>query len=204
MKKLIKLISICLLPIAFIILVIFSIRVFVSDFRFAHQTSMVYQLPFPWAKYFLTVSVKKFITKTFNNQELGLPRRYIYINEQSEQKLLSATPNSTKEWVNGYILNNSKQFQDIQIRYRGDNPRNYLLEKKSIRIKTKKNQLFGRKRYFEYFPFNVGKYISAKIAEDMRVLVSKPKLIELYVNGQSDGIFVENEKINENSTNKKS
>ena len=32
----------------------------------------------------------------------------------------------------------------------------------------------------------------------MGVLISKPKLIELYVNGQSDGIFVENEKINEN------
>ena len=110
---------------------------------------MVYQHPFPWAKYFVTVSIKKFIAKTFNNQELGLPRRYIYISEQSEQKLLSATPNSTKEWVNGYILNNSKKFQDIQIRYRGDNPRNWLLEKKSIRIKTRKNQLFGRKRYFE-------------------------------------------------------
>jgi len=198
MKKLIKLISIWLLPIAFIILVIFSIRVFVSDFRFAHQTSMVYQPPFPWAKYFVTVSIKKTIIKIFNNQELGLPRRYIYINEQAAQKLLSATPNSTKEWVNGYILNNSKQFQDIQIRYRGDNPRNWLLEKKTIRIKTKKNQLLGRKRYFEYFPLRVAKYISAKIAEDMGVLVSKPKLIELYVNGQSDGIFVENEKINEN------
>jgi hypothetical protein len=198
MKKLIKLISIWLLPIAFIILVIFSIRVFVSDFRFGHQTSMVYQNPFPWAKYFVTVSIKKFIIKTFNNQELGLPHRYMYLNEQSEQKLLSATPNSTKEWVDGYILNNSKKFQDIQIRYRGDNPRNWLLEKKSIRIKTKKTQLFGRKRYFEYFPFEIQKYISAKIAEDMGVLISKPKLIELYVNGQSDGIFVENEKINEN------
>ena len=108
MKKLIKLISIWLLPIAFIILVIFSIRVFVSDFRFAHQSSMVYQNPFPWAKYFLTVSIKKFITKTFNNQELGLPRRYMYLSEQSEQKLLSSTPNSTKDWVDGYILNNSK------------------------------------------------------------------------------------------------
>ena len=198
MKKLIKLISIWLLPITFIILVIFSIRVFVSDFRFAHQTSMVYQWPFPWAKYFVTVSIKKFLAKTFNNQEMGLPRRYIYLSEQSEQKLLSSTPNSTKDWVGGYILNNSKKFQDIQIRYRGDNPANWLLEKKSIRIKTRKTQLLGRKRYFEYFPLVVEKYISAKIAEDMGVLISKPKLIELYVNGQSDGIFIENEKINEN------
>ena len=198
MKKLIKLISIWLLPTAFIILVIFSIKVFVADFRYAHQTSMVYQPPMPWAKHFVTVSIKKFIVKTFNNQELGLPRRYIFLSEQSKEKLLSATPNSTKEWVDGYILNDSNKFQDIQIRYRGDNPLNWLLEKKSIRIKTKKTQLFGRKRYFEYFPLVVKKYISAKIAEDMGVLISKPKLIELYVNGQSDGIFVENEKINEN------
>ena len=63
MKKLIKLISIWLLPIAFIILVIFSIRVFVSDFRYAHQTSGVWKPPFPWAKYFVTVSINKFITK---------------------------------------------------------------------------------------------------------------------------------------------
>jgi len=173
MKKLFKLISIWSLPIVFIILVIFAIRVFVTDFRYSHQSSMVYMHPFPWAKYFVTVSIKKFITKTFNNQELGLPRRYIYLNEQSEQKLLSATPNSTKQWVDGYILNSSKKFQDIKIRYRGDNPSNWLLEKKSIRIKTRKNQLIGRKRYFEYFPLAVETYISAKIAEDMGVLISK-------------------------------
>ena len=198
MKKLFKLISIWLLPIVFIILIIFATRVFITDFRFAHQSSMVYQHPFPWVKYFITVSIKKFITNTFNNQEFGLPRRYIYLSEQSEQKLLSATPSSTKEWVDGYILNGSEKFQDIEIRYRGDNPRNWLLEKKSIRIKTKKNQLLGRKRYFEYLPLDIGRYISAKIAVDMGVLISKPKLIELYINGQSDGVFLENEKINEN------
>ena len=64
MKKLFKLISIWLLPIVFIILVIFAIRVFSADFRFGHQSSMIYQNPFPWAKYFVTVSINKFIAKT--------------------------------------------------------------------------------------------------------------------------------------------
>ena len=67
MKKLIKLISIWLLLTAFIILVIFSIKVFVADFRYAHQTSMVYQPPMPWAKHFVTVSIKKFIQSILNN-----------------------------------------------------------------------------------------------------------------------------------------
>jgi len=198
MKKLIKLTSAWLLPIVFIILIIFSIRVFFSDFRFSHQSSMVYQQPFPWAKYFINVSIKKFITNSFNSQKLGLPRRLIYISEQSEQKLLSATPNSTKEWVNGYIVNNRNKIQEIKIRYRGDNPRNWLLEKKSIRLKTKKSQLFNRQRYFEYFPLSVQKYMSSKIAQDIGVLVAQSKLVELYVNGQSDGVFVEKERINEN------
>ena len=132
MKKLIKLTSIWSLPIVFIILVIFSIRVFHSDFRFSHQSSMTYQQPFPWAKYFVNVSIKKFITRTFNDQKLGLPRKHIFISEQSEQKLLSATPNSTKKWVRGHIASNGNKIQEIQMRYRGDNPRNWLLEKKSI------------------------------------------------------------------------
>lgn len=198
MKKLIKLTSIWSLPIVFIILVIFSIRVFHSDFRFSHQSSMTYQQPFPWAKYFVNVSIKKFITRTFNDQKLGLPRKHIFISEQSEQKLLSATPNSTKKWVRGHIASNGNKIQEIQMRYRGDNPRNWLLEKKSIRLKTKKSELFGRQRYFEYFPLSVQKYMSSKIAQDIGVLVAQSKLIELYVNGQSNGVFVEKERINEN------
>lgn len=198
MKKLIKLTSIWLLPVAFVVLVIFSIRVFYADFRFSHQSFMTYQYPFPWAKYFVNVSLKKFITRTFNDQKLGLPRRYIFLNEQNEQKLLSATPNSTKKWVRGHIASNDNKIQEIQIRYRGDNPRNWLLEKKSIRLKTKKSELFGRQRYFEYFPLSVQKYMSSKVAQDIGVLVAQSKLIELYVNGQSDGVFVEKERINEN------
>ena len=198
MKKLIKLTLIWLLPITFMILVIFSIRVFVSDFRLGHQSSMIYSPPFPWAKHFVSVSIKKFISNTFNSQDFGLPRRYLYLSEQSEQKLLSALPNSSKEWVDGHILNNNKQIQNIQIRLRGDNPENWLLEKKSIRIKTKKKQQFGRIRYFEYFPLDVEKYISSKIAKDIGVLIPEPKLIELYINGQSDGVFYEKEKVNEN------
>ena len=134
MKKLIKLIIFWLFPVSFILMITFAINIFILDFRFAHQSHMIYQPPFSWSKYYTSLYFKKFLINTFSSKKIGLPQVHIYINEQSQEKLLSSTPNSTKQWVTGSMLNSNGDLQEIQIRYRGDNPQNWLLEKKNLRI----------------------------------------------------------------------
>ena len=120
------------------------------------------------------------------------------MNEQSQQKLLSNTPNSTKQWVKGSMLNSDGILQEIQIRYRGDNPQNWLLEKKNLRIKTRKKEMHDRKRYYEYTGFDLELFPINNIANRMGVLTNNSKLIELYVNGQSNGVFMQDERFDEN------
>ena len=198
MKKLIKLIIYWLFPVSFVLMLTFSINILITDFRFAHQSHMVYQYPYSWSKYFITVPVKKFFINTFNKKEVGLRQVHLYISEKSQEALLSKTPKSTKTWMPGSILNSKGNLQNIEVRYRGDNPRNWLFEKKSLRIKTRKREMFERRRYFEYWPFNLKLFVPSRIANRMKILSSESKLVELFINGESNGVFIENERIDEN------
>ena len=198
MKKLIKLIIFWLFPVSFILMITFAINIFILDFRFAHQSHMIYQPPFSWSKYYTSLYFKKFLINTFSSKKIGLPQVHIYINEQSQEKLLSSTPNSTKQWVTGSMLNSNGDLQEIQIRYRGDNPQNWLLEKKNLRIKTRKKEMHDRRRYYEYTGFDLELFPINNIAKRMGILTNNSKLIELYVNGESNGVFMQDERFDEN------
>ena len=127
MKKLFRLIIFWLFPVSFILIVTFAINIFILDFRYSHQSHMIYQPPFSWSKYYASIYFKKFLINTFGSKKIGLPQVHIYIGEQSQEKLLSKTPNSTKQWLPGSMLNINGNLQDKQIRNRGDNPQNWLL-----------------------------------------------------------------------------
>ena len=155
MLKLKKFISLWSFLIVFIVVIISFIKVITSDIQFSHKGIFIYQKPFPWLNYIVETSLKKSLSKLLNKyKEVGLPPRLIYINSQNEKKLLEATPNSTKNWVRASIYYNDK-LKNIRLRYGGDNPINWLLEKKRIRIKSNKLELFDTKRYLEYFPLKV-------------------------------------------------
>ena len=133
MKKLLKKIFLFILPVILISFFIFSYKVISLEFKFGHQTSQVYQNPFPWQKYLVLSKFKNFISKIFLNERLeNIERVNFYINEQDQRKLLRNTPNSTKEWVNAQILRPDTKLQQIQLRYRGDNPANWLKFKKTL------------------------------------------------------------------------
>ena len=205
MKKLVKLVIFWLLPISFVLMLTFAINILISDFRYSHQSHMIYQSPFSWGKYYVTLLSKKFLINTFYSKKVGLPQIYLYIDEQSQQKLLSKTPNSTKQWVNGSLLNANGNLQNIQARYQGDNPQNWLFEKKYMRIKTRKNEMHERRRYYEYrgfrlmgSGFRIDVFSLNNIANRMGILTSNSKIVELFINGQSNGIFIQNERFDEN------
>mgnify|MGYP000144363901 FL=1 len=171
MKKLIKLIIYWLFPVSFVLMLTFSINILITDFRFAHQSHMAAKLPYSWSKYYIVLSIKKFFINTFNKKNVGLPQVYLFISEKSQEKLLDKTPKSTKQWVAGSLLNANGNLQKIQVRYRGDNPRNWLFEKKSLRIKTRKRETFEGRRYFEYWPFNLDLFVPSSIANRMKILL---------------------------------
>jgi hypothetical protein len=96
------------------------------------------------------------------------------------------------------LINNKKQ--KVRMRYFGDNPNNWMFSQKAIRIKTRKSETINRRRYFEYRPSQVNvldDYVAFKIAKKLNLLVPEVRLIELFINDKSSGIYMEKERLNE-------
>jgi len=198
MSKLIKYIGFFFIPILAFLLILLFFSTLALDYKYAHKSLVTFQKPFDWSTYKFEISLIKFIKKLKNNKKIGLNRKKIYISEKSQKSLLSNVPMSTKIWQQGFFLMENNELKKIKIRYRGDNPRNWLFKKKNLRIKTRKKSQIGQYRYYDYDPYNFQKFISGKIANKIGVISPKYELIELYINDNSEGIYIQTEKINEN------
>ena len=198
MKKTFKLLAIGSLPLFLLIIIISSIDIIKTDFKYAHQSFATHQNPFDWLSY----KVKTKITKSFinfkKNEKIGLPIKNIYIKEALQKELLKETPYSVKIWKEGLLLNDSGPADKIKIKLRGDNPANWLFLKKNWKIKKRKKTRSTRQRYFEYHPFDFEVFFSGKIAKSIGLITPNLKLIELFINDQSQGIYTETETLNEN------
>ena len=100
-----------------------------------------------WVKYSLALKKKEitnFFYKFKNSKNNGLPKVRIYIPEKTSNKLLSDIPISTKSYLPAEkIIEGEKK--DVQVRYFGDNPINWMFDQKAIRIKTKKTEINQRR-----------------------------------------------------------
>ena len=203
MKKTIKFLLIGSLPFLFILYLTFLYNIVKSDWNYAHKSMYTYQNPFNWLQYKTKASIVKSINDLRDNDILGLKVKRIYLEEQKQKELLIDTPKSTKIWKEGYHYNESNKLNKIEARYRGDNPKNWLFEKKHWRIKVKKEDIINQVRYFDYYPFDFKKYISGKIANDLDLLSPNFDLVELYVNDKSQGVYIESENLNESFLRRK-
>ena len=170
------------------------------EYQFGYQSAHVYQTNFSWPKQIFFSELKKFKNKIFDKTyQTNFPRVNIFVSEQNSRKLLSNLPQSTKDWVEAYINYPNKKinFQEIRLRFRGDNPINWLNQKKQLRIKTRRNELIDGYRYYDYKIFKADKYLPYFISENMGLITQKYKLVELYVNGESNGLYIEQERIDE-------
>ncbi len=197
MKKTVKYLILASLSFLIILYFLFVSSIIKLDWNYAHKPMYTYQNPFDWFNYKVKVNYLKSVNNFGKTSPQGLPIKKIYIDKKKQKKLLVDTPLSTKIWQDGFHLNHKNELEDIKIRYRGDNPRNWLFEKKHWRIKVRKNDVKKKQRYFDYLPFNLNKYLSGKIANDLGILSPKFSLVELYVNDISQGIYIESENINE-------
>lgn len=203
MKKTLKFLIFGTLPFLIILIFIFFINIIKHDSIYAHKSMYTYQNPFNWFEY----KIKSNIVKSFINfrdiYRKGLEKKRIYLEEQKQKQLLTDTPRSTKIWQRGFYFDEKKSLLPMQARLRGDNPRNWLFEKKNWRIKVRKKDIVNQQRYFDYLPFDFNKYFSGKIANKIGVLSSDFRLIELYLNDKSQGVYIEHENFNESFLRRK-
>ena len=197
MKKTLKLLFLGSFPL-FIVIIIFScLNVIKTDFKYAHQSFFTYQEPFDWLLYKIKTNTTKSLIAYKKKREIGLPIKHIYIKEKFQKELLENTPSSTKKWKDGLLINNDGSTDKIEIRLRGDNPENWLFEKKNWKIKKRKKKTTNRQRYFEYHPFDVEVYFSGKLAKAFGLLTPDLDIVELFINEKSQGIHTETQTLNE-------
>lgn len=138
----------------------------------------------------------------FGGAKQGLPTVRLYASEKAKANLMGNLPTNIKKWQKGFLIFPDNKIREIKIRFRGDNPFNWLLAKKSWRVKTKKKQLIDRVRTWNYV--NIGEadyislYLSYKIHQRMGLPTQKTRLIELFINDSSQGVYIEIEHLDEN------
>ena len=200
MKKLFKEVSVWSIPFITLLLVLFFINIIKKDFIYGHYLHSTYKAPYNWFYDFSIIPLKKFYIKLKNDNTKYLTQIKIYSSESNLNSLLKNLPDSTKVWQKGKIIHDFdvKKLKDIKLRYRGDNPANWLLEKKSLRIKLKKSDMNGRIRYYDYIPFQDRLLTSYRLAANAKILAPKVRPIELLINEEKKGLYLEVEHLNEN------
>ena len=202
-KKIFKLSSVYLSPFILILFLLFCINIIIKDLNYGFRSYNISNSKIDWANYELEVKIKKIHNNIRNffsyNNEKGLRRVYIQIPEKTDNKLLSNIPSSTKNYYPSSFFINDKIY-DVGLRYFTDNPVGWLFHQKAIRLKTKKKDIINRKRYFEFKAAQnnlLGEFIPFIISKNLNLLSAKKDLVELYINGKNNGIYIESERLNE-------
>ncbi len=201
-KKLILTSFLFYFPFIFIILILFSINIIIKDFNYSHKSHNVYVPEINWVKYYFNLKKKKIENFFVNSQQEttnGLPEIKIFVSEKSSKALLSSVPFSTKQYVDAEIKMNGSN-EKVQMRYLGDNPRNWMFHKKSIRLKLRKSKMIKRQRYFQYKNYEeniLQRYTGYLFAKNLNLLTPKTRLVDLSINDENVGVYLETERLNE-------
>lgn len=188
-------------PFCLIILLIFSVNIIVKDINYSHKSHNVYVPVVNWVKYYFELEKKKIKNHflNLNDNKKRLSAVNIYVPEKSSRALLSNVPNSTKQYVDALIdIDGNKE--KAMLRYLGDNPRNWMFHKKSIRLKLRKSNLINRTRYFQFKNYEetiLERYTAYLFAKNLNMLVPKVKMTELIVNDENLGVYLQTERLNE-------
>ena len=202
-KKTLKNSLIYFLPFIILIYLMFCLNLIIKDLQYGHKSYNISKHKINWPKYEFEIKLKKienfFRTLINLKNEVGLRKVHLLIPEKTSNKLLENIPSSTKNYYPSKLLIDDK-FLDTELRYFTDNPVGWLFDQKSIRVKTKKKDIINKKRYFQFKPAQnslLGEFVPFLISKHLNLLAVKKQLVELYVNGRSNGIYIESERLNE-------
>jgi hypothetical protein len=138
----------------------------------------------------------------FASRQAGLPAVRLYAPVRAQLALLADPPASISQWQGGSLVYPDGKLRNIKIKHRGDsNPVNYALAKKSWRIKTKRKALFHGRRVLSYVVPQSEDMIQEAVviwmAHRMDLLAPRVRLVELFINDKSQGIYYEIERLDE-------
>jgi hypothetical protein len=125
---------------------------------------------------------------------------HLIVPEENISKLETHMPQSGYKYVTGGILNEGK-WEKIKYRYRGDYLYHWAWDKKSIRIKTKKKNLFeGLRKFNLQAPKAIeqlNNYFGYALAKEMGLIVPQVELVRLSLNGEDRGVHIKIEQLGE-------
>ena len=199
-KKLLKEIFFWSIPFFVLVSLIFFVNIIKKDFIYGHYLFGTGKDPYNWLYDYTVTPFKKFYIRIKNDNKKYFPKISIYLSESKLNYFLTDIPNSVKEWQKGKIIHDYDEdnIRDVKIRLKGDNPANWMMEKKSFRIKLKKGEMHGRQRYYNYVPFEIRLLISTRMALNSKLLAPKVRPVELLMNDEKKGLYLEIENFNEN------
>jgi hypothetical protein len=93
------------------------------------------------------------------------------------------------EWIDATIVEGN-DFHPVEIRLRGDNSVHWTSEKKSLSVKTPRDQLYkGYRRLIFSLKAVLPQHLTNSLAQDFGLLAPKSDVVPLFVNGHYYGIF---------------
>jgi len=142
----------------------------------------------------------KFTPAVSNNQR-GLPRINLFIEDTVEAKLNENLPHSGRNYVKAQLMYPDGKLRKVKIKYRGDFHWHWAFYKKSMRVKTKKRRLFLGMRSFNLiapkFSAQINNYLAYRLAAYMELLSPRVQMVNVYINGENRGVHLLVEQLKE-------
>lgn len=131
----------------------------------------------------------------------GLRQIEMYVADSAEAQLNSRLPHSGREYVKATLQYPDGSLGEVKLRYRGDHFWHWGAKKKSLRIKTKKTQLFERMRSINLSApktaDQIVEQLSNELALRMDLIAPRSELVDLWVNGERRGVHLLVEQLEE-------
>lgn len=124
----------------------------------------------------------------------------LFLPESRQALLESNMPQSGFDYVRGRLLIDGKLVK-AKIKYRGDFLYHWAWNKKSLRIKTDKDNLFEGVRKFNLqapkTKYQLNNYLALQLADRLGVIAPKTELVSVSVNNRNRGVHVFVEQLTE-------
>jgi hypothetical protein len=171
------------------------------DWRAGHTSLYLINPKINWVGYYADHLWAATTRYFFADNRQGLPPVRLYVPARSQHALMKRLPDTAKKWRQAYRLYEDDVLKPVKVRHRGDNPFNWMFAKKSWRVKTKKSAMIGGTRVFNYVVPQVlglnSEHLTMSIARNAGVLAPESRMVELFINDQSMGVYLEFEHLGE-------
>ena len=141
-------------------------------------------------KYFSIIDEFKLIDK-----DKRLEKVEIFVEEAKIESLHKKAPVGHRNWQKAFLKYKNNEINEIKIRLRGDNARNWAFSKKSIKIKTRKKKLFNGYRELYYINAQdknqIRNLVPNLMAKNIGIITPFSRLVELHINGEYLGVYME-------------